>query len=77
MRLGLSVLALSFSFSGAAFADAELTGNQILVKADTQLQIPYVQWGMKNPSTLMLRVSDKVAVRVVTRIAMGATRSAL
>jgi len=26
--------------------------------------IPYIQWGMKNPSTLFLRVSDKVEVTV-------------
>jgi len=35
----------------------------------TTFEIPYVKWGMKNPSTLMLRVSDKVEIRVQTRLA--------
>jgi polyisoprenoid-binding protein YceI len=28
--------------------------------------VPYVQWGMKNPSTLILRVSDKVDIEIQT-----------
>jgi len=30
----------------------------------TQLVIPYVKWGMKNPSTFVLRVSDKVTLDI-------------
>ena len=29
-------------------------------------EVPYVKWGMKNPSTLMLRVDDKVAITIHT-----------
>jgi polyisoprenoid-binding protein YceI len=29
-------------------------------------EVPYVKWGMKNPSTLMLRVSDKVEISIQT-----------
>ncbi len=32
--------------------------------ADVRFEVPYVQWGLKNPSTLFLRVSDKVEIVV-------------
>jgi len=30
----------------------------------THLEIPYVQWGLKNPSNFLLRVSDKVTIDI-------------
>lgn len=32
--------------------------------ADTDFTVPYQKWGMKNPSTFILRVSDKVELHV-------------
>ena len=34
------------------------------VAASTGFVIPYVQWGMKNPSNFLLRVSDKVEMNI-------------
>lgn len=34
--------------------------------ATVHFTVPYVQWGMKNPSTLFLRVSDKVDIDIKT-----------
>ena len=36
------------------------------VAASTGFVIPYVQWGMKNPSNFLLRVSDKVEMTIKT-----------
>ncbi len=34
--------------------------------ATAHFAVPYVQWGMKNPSTLFLRVADKVDIDIKT-----------
>jgi polyisoprenoid-binding protein YceI len=36
------------------------------VVTSTSFTIPYVQWGMKNPSNFLLKVSDKVEMNVQT-----------
>jgi|HubBroStandDraft_6_1064221.scaffolds.fasta_scaffold29506_6 polyisoprenoid-binding protein YceI len=41
---------------------AQATGNKL--GARTHMVIPYVAWGLKNPSTFMLHVSDKVEVDI-------------
>jgi polyisoprenoid-binding protein YceI len=41
---------------------AEVQGNSL--SADTSFEIPYIQWGLKNPSAFFLRVSDKVEIHI-------------
>ena len=45
--------------------------------ADAHFQIPFVKWGMKNPSTFLLRVSDKVDLTVHAVAQVRGTVSAL
>src|ERR1700676_1465460 len=35
--------------------------------AVTKFEVPYVAWGMKNPSLMFLKVSDKVKISIQTR----------
>lgn len=34
------------------------------VEADTHFLVPYEAWGLKNPSTLLLRVSNQVQINI-------------
>ena len=40
----------------------ETKGDELV--ANLHAVLPYVQWGMKNPSTFILRVSDKVQLDI-------------
>lgn len=46
----------------AAPVDVRITGNEW--SGETTFAVPYVTWGLKNPSTLFLRVKDTVNVTV-------------
>src|SRR5690348_7734923 len=44
--------------------DVKATRQGNSLSAETAFVIPYIQWGLKNPSTLFLRASDKVNVHI-------------
>lgn len=46
------------------------------LKAETELQIPFVQWGLHDPSILMLRVAKVVTVKVAARGSLEAPAAA-
>jgi polyisoprenoid-binding protein YceI len=43
-------------------AHVQLAGDQLT--AATSFVVPYVEWGLKNPSTFILKVSDKVDIDI-------------
>lgn len=43
---------------------AEIKSSGGNLQISTHIEIPYVQWGMKNPSNFFLRVSDKVEIEI-------------
>jgi len=58
-----------FSIHGAGHeitvpAQVQVEASQI--SATLEFSVPYVQWGMKNPSTFLLRVNDKAQIEVQT-----------
>ena len=60
----------SFNIHGADHAmevpvKVDTAGNT--VTATTHFSVPYVAWGMKNPSKLLLRVSKQVEIEVIAK----------
>ena len=52
-------------------AEVEMSAGQWTAKV--HFTIPYARWGMRNPSTLFLRVSDSVEIDVVATGSIGPT----
>jgi len=52
--------------------DAEVTVEGSRVTADVSFPVPFVEWGMKDPSILFLRVDKTVAVKVHAVGSLGA-----
>lgn len=42
--------------------NAQVNGNSLT--ADTTFEIPYTQWGLKNPGNFLLHVNDKVEIHI-------------
>lgn len=64
-----------FTIHGAAHemimnVKADINGNRLTARVE--FSVPYVKWGLKNPSTLFLRVSDTVPIEIN---AVGETKS--
>jgi len=55
-------------------AEVEMSGNSWTAKV--RFTIPYAKWGMKNPSTLFLRVSDSVEIDLAAAGSIGAAGGA-
>ena len=51
---------------------ARLRKENGVAKATVELSIPYIQWGLKNPSVVFLKVADKVAVHIEADVKLGA-----
>ena len=59
----------TFSIHGAAHElvlPMDVRAGNAQYTVDTQFEVPYVKWGMKNPSTFFLRVSDRVQISIHT-----------
>jgi polyisoprenoid-binding protein YceI len=53
----------------------EVNGDRIT--ASTQFVVPYQKWGLRNPSTLFLRVSDKVEISIAANGRISAEQARL